>query len=47
MTTGALLFMIITEVLVTGLMLFFFIKVLTTKPRREPDSYSQNDEIPR
>jgi len=43
MNTTALLFMIITEVIITGFTLYFFIKVLFIKPKAN-DSYSNNDE---
>ena len=38
--------MLTTIILVTGLMIFFFIKVMTTPPRPEPDSYLDNDDEP-
>lgn len=47
MKTTALLMMVSTIVLVTGITGFFFSKVLRSKPRPEPDSYSENDEDPR
>ena len=44
MRTDALVMMVLTQgvfVLVTG---YFFYRVLTTKPKQEPDSFSDNDE---
>lgn len=46
MSTTALVFMIVTQLTVTGITLTFFIKVLRAKPRMEPDSYLDNDDIP-
>jgi len=37
----ALIFMVSAEVIITGLMLYFFIRVLFTKPKDEPDSYTE------
>ena len=47
MSTGALLMMIITEVLITLITGYFFYKVFTAKPHGEPDSYTDNDADPR
>gem|GEM_PF-3334512 len=46
MNTSAFLFMIITEVIITGLTLYFFFKVLLMKPKVDvnEDSYLDNDE---
>jgi hypothetical protein len=44
MNTIALVFMIITETLITGITVYYFVKVLRTKPKPEPDSYLDNDE---
>ncbi|MCK9612894.1 MAG: hypothetical protein PHR81_10800 [Bacteroidales bacterium] len=46
MNTTALLFMIITEGIITGFMLYFFLKVLFMKPKVgvNEDSYLDNDE---
>lgn len=41
MQTQALLFMVTAEVIITALTLYFFIKVLTSKPKDEPDSYTE------
>lgn len=43
MGTQALVFMISAEVIITGLTLYFFIKVLFTKPKDEPDSFTDDD----
>jgi hypothetical protein len=47
MKTSALLFMIITEAIITGLTLYFFFKVLFIKPKLDvnDDSYSDNDQM--
>lgn len=36
--------MITTQGIVIGFTLYFFYKVLTTPPRPEPDSFSENDD---
>lgn len=46
MNTTALILMISTQVIVTGLTLYFFFRVLLAKPRPEPDSYLDNDDVP-
>jgi hypothetical protein len=35
--------MLLTQVTVTCVTVYFFFKVLRTPPRKEPDSYSDND----
>lgn len=48
MNTEALITMIATQGIVIGLTGYFFYRVLTTKPKAEPDSYTENnDEIER
>lgn len=47
MKTEALIMMLITISAITLVTAYFFIKVLTTKPKQEPDSYSENDDDPR
>lgn len=44
MNTSALITMVVVELIVTLLTIWFFYKVLTIKPKPEPDSYSENDE---
>ncbi len=46
MNTTALLFMIITELVITGLTFYFFFKVLFMKPKVNvnEDSYFDNNE---
>lgn len=44
MNTEALIMMVTTQGLVTFFTFYFFYKVLTTKPKVEPDSYTDNDE---
>jgi hypothetical protein len=41
MQIQALIFMVSAEVIITGLTLYFFIRVLFTKPKDEPDSYTE------
>lgn len=47
MNSSALITMILTQGIVSSFMIFFFYKVLTTKPKQEPDSFSENDDEPR
>jgi hypothetical protein len=47
MSTSALITMISAWAVITYFMLRFFIKVLTTPPKPEPDSYSDNDDVKR
>lgn len=42
MQTQALVFMVSADVIITGLTLYFFIRVLVTKPKAEPDSYTED-----
>ncbi|WP_165838130.1 hypothetical protein [Pontibacter arcticus] len=44
MNTSALVVMLTTLSLVTGLMLYFFYRVLNTPPKPEPDSFLGNDD---
>ncbi|MHB1147437.1 MAG: hypothetical protein ACYC01_07575 [Lutibacter sp.] len=37
--------MVLTLGIVTIITLYFFYKVLTTPPKEEPDSYSENDDV--
>ncbi|MBF9253276.1 hypothetical protein I2I11_12230 [Pontibacter sp. 172403-2] len=46
MNTSALIIMLTTIIMVTGLTIYFFYKVLSTPPRPEPDSYIDNDDEP-
>jgi hypothetical protein len=43
MNTSALVLMSTVWIVVTLITIFFFYKVLTSKPKSEPDSYSEND----
>ena len=43
MNTSALVLMISSVSIVTVITAYFFYRVLTTKPKPEPDSYSEND----
>lgn len=44
MNTIALITMVITQGIVTALMIYFFIKVLAIPKNKEPDSFSDNDD---
>ncbi len=41
MSTSAVLMMVISEIVITAFTVYFFIKVLRTPPKPEPDSYSE------
>ncbi|MBP6310997.1 MAG: hypothetical protein WAR83_00905 [Flavobacteriales bacterium] len=43
MNTIALTLMVSVQLLVVGLAVYFFFKVLTVKPKPEPDSFTDND----
>ena len=45
MNTMAMTLMVTVQLLVTGMAVYFFYKVLTVKPRPEPDSYTDNDPV--
>ena len=47
MTTSALIMILLTQGTVIGATVYFFIKVLKTPPKPEPDSFSDNDNAPR
>lgn len=47
MNTSALILMITVQATVTVFTIYFFMKVLRTPPREEPDSYDENDDVPR
>lgn len=47
MSTSALIMMIVTEATITIITVYFFWKVLKTPPKKEPDSFSENDSEPR
>jgi hypothetical protein len=44
MNSSALFLMITVQVIVTILTGWFFYKVLVSKPKEEPDSFSENDD---
>lgn len=44
MSTSALILLITVWTTVASVTAFFFYKVLTIKPKSEPDSFSENDE---
>ncbi|MEY2753322.1 MAG: hypothetical protein RLZZ570_1268 [Bacteroidota bacterium] len=43
MTAAAWTMMLVTEILVTAVTIYFFVKVLRNPPKDEPDSYASND----
>jgi len=45
MKMEALLTMIIAQGTVICFTAYFFYRVLTTKPKPEPDSYTENDDV--
>lgn len=47
MNLTALILMVSTMLLVTAITLIFFIKVMKSPPKPEPDSFSENDDVPR
>ncbi|HMV27360.1 hypothetical protein L6Q79_07020 [bacterium] len=47
MNSSALAFMLITYIVVIGATGYFFYLALTTKPHDEPDSFTENDNVPR
>jgi hypothetical protein len=47
MDTTALILWLTTITTITLVTAYFFAKVLFTKPKPEPDSYSENDDEPR
>lgn len=44
MNTAALITMLLTQGIVVSFAVYFFYKVLTIKPKQEPDSFSENDD---
>jgi hypothetical protein len=47
MKTEALMMLIGAQGVVIAFMSYFFYRVLTTPPKSEPDSYSENDDVVR
>jgi hypothetical protein len=47
MSTSALAIMLITEVTIAAFTLYYFWKVVTIPPKAEPDSFVENDDVPR
>lgn len=43
MSTSALTMMLTTQIVVAAITIYFFYKVLKTPPRKEPDSFTDND----
>lgn len=44
MNSTALIMMLVTQITVTAITAYFFYRVLTTPPKPEPDSFSENDD---
>lgn len=44
MSTSGLVMMIVTMVTVTVITVYFFVRVLKTPPKPEPDSFEDNDD---
>lgn len=47
MNTSALTILLVTEITITAFTVYFFWKVVTTPPKAEPDSYTENNDVPR
>lgn len=47
MNTSAIIMMVIVQAAVTIFTIYFFVKVIKTPPKPEPDSYEDNDDEPR
>ena len=47
MNALALTVMLFTMISIALITIYFFVKVLKTPPKPEPDSFSENDEEPR
>lgn len=45
MNSNALILMVVVQTLVILVTGYFFIKVLRTPPKPEPDSYTENDDV--
>ena len=44
MKTEAIITMVLAQGIVIAITAYFFYRVLTTKPKEEPDSYTDNDD---
>ena len=47
MNTSAIILMVTVQLAVTCCVAYFYYRVLTTPPKPEPDSYTDNDDLPR
>lgn len=47
MKSSALILWLLTISTITFTTIYFFIKVLFVKPKSEPDSFSENDDVKR
>lgn len=44
MNSSALIMMLTTEIAVTIITIYYFVKILRTPPKQEPDSFIDNDD---
>jgi len=47
MSNSALTMMLCAQITVTVITLYLFWKVVSTPPKAEPDSFVENDDVPR
>ena len=47
MNTSALLLMMTVQVMDIAITAYFYYRVMSAKPKPEPDSYTENDDRPR
>jgi hypothetical protein len=47
MNSEALVLMLVTQIIVTAITAYLFWKILKTPPRKEPDSFCENDDLKR
>jgi len=47
MSATSLTFWLVTITIITAITVYFFVKVVRAKPKPEPDSYAENDDVPR
>ncbi len=47
MSTNTLIFYLVTITIVTAITFYFFWKVLKSPQKKEPDSFSENDDVKR
>lgn len=47
MSTTALTMLLAAEIIISAITIYFFVRVLRTPAKPEPDSYSANDDVKR